>query len=40
MPYDGSGNFTIINNFEEDRINGVSIDSLKMDNNFDDLANG
>ena len=40
MPYDGSGNFTIINNFEEDRINGVSIDSLKMDNNFDDIANG
>lgn len=40
MPYDGSGNFTIINNFEEDRINGVSIDSLKMDNNFNDIANG
>ena len=40
MPYDGSGNFTIINNFEEDRINGVSIDSLKMDNNFNDVANG
>lgn len=40
MPYDGSGNFTIINNFEEDRINGVSIDSLKMDNNFEDIANG
>lgn len=40
MPYDGSGNFTIINNFEEDRINGVSIDSEKMDANFDDIANG
>lgn len=40
MPYDGSGNFTIINNFEEDRINGVSIDSLKMDNNFNDVADG
>ena len=40
MPYDGSGNFTIINNFEEDRVNGVSIDSLKMDNNFNDVANG
>lgn len=40
MPYDGSGNFTIINSFEEDRINGVSIDSLKMDNNFEDIANG
>lgn len=40
MPFDGSGNFTIINNFEEDRINGVSIDSLKMDNNFNDVANG
>lgn len=40
MPYDGSGNFSIINNFEEDRINGVSIDSLKMDNNFNDVASG
>ena len=40
MPYDGSGNFTIINNFEEDRVNGVSIDSLKMDNNFNDVADG
>ena len=40
MPYDGSGNFTIINSFEEDRVNNVSIDSAKMDNNFNDVANG
>lgn len=40
MPYDGSGNFTIINSFEEDRINNVSIDSGKMDANFNDIAGG
>lgn len=40
MPYDGSGNFTIINSFEEDRINNVSIDSGKMDANFNDVASG
>ena len=40
MPYDGSGNFTIINSFEQDRINDISIDSAKMDANFNDVAGG
>ena len=40
MPYDGSGTFTIINSFEEDRINNLSIDSGKMDANFNDVADG
>jgi len=40
MPYDGSGTFTIINSFEQDRINNISIDSAKMDANFNDVAGG
>ena len=40
MPYDGSGNFTIINSFEQDRVNDISIDSAKMDANFNDVAGG
>lgn len=40
MPYDGSGTFTIINSFEQDRINNISIDSTKMDANFNDVASG
>ncbi|MEE6207602.1 MAG: hypothetical protein VZR95_06075 [Alphaproteobacteria bacterium] len=40
MPYDGSGTFTIINSFEQDRINNISIDSAKMDANFNDVASG
>lgn len=40
MPYDSEGNFTRVHNWEDDRINGISIDSLRMDEDLDDIANG
>jgi hypothetical protein len=40
MPYDSEGNFTRVHNWEDDRINGISIDSLRMDEDLDDMANG
>lgn len=40
MPYDNTGTFTIINSCEQDRINGVSIDSAHMDANLNDIASG
>lgn len=40
MPYDSEGNFTRVHNWEDDRINDISIDSLRMDEDLDDIANG
>lgn len=40
MPFDGSGNFVRLYDFEQDRDNGVKILATRMDGEFDNFAGG
>lgn len=40
MPYDSEGNFTRVHNWEEDRQNDIDIMSDRMDEEFDNYADG
>lgn len=40
MPYDSEGNFTRVHNWEQDRQNDIDIMSDRMDEEFDNYANG
>lgn len=40
MPFDNTGTFTRIHSWEQDRLNDISIDSARVDEDTDDIANG
>lgn len=40
MPFDSEGNFTRVHDWEQDRIDDISIDSYRMDEEFNNYADG